>query len=145
MQEVNSTQGRGKGPKPWQRAHASQDPSQKQFPAGSVLVLSQPTVLRRVKGQREEFLQLTDPQRRRREEGSRATGSASWEEEGVAGKEEARWRPIKTWQGQGGPKRAPPLSLHGLRAPLPQCLGSTKLQTASGLYGYILSALARTL
>lgn len=74
MQEVNSTQGRGKGPETWQRAHASQDPSQKQFPAGSVLVLGQSTVLRRVKGQREEFLQLagsSTQEERGRESGNR--------------------------------------------------------------------------
>lgn len=87
-------QGRGKGPGIWHGAHASQHPSQKQFPAGSVLVPSQPTVLRRVEGQREEFLQLADPQGGRREEGSRARSSSGWEEEGVAGKEEALWRHI---------------------------------------------------
>lgn len=67
-------QGCGEGPETWRRAHASQHPSQKQFPAGSLLVLCQPTVLRRVKGPREEFLQLADPQRGRREEGSQGNG-----------------------------------------------------------------------
>lgn len=74
-QELNYTlgskgQGRSRGPGTRPRADTSQRGSQKRLPAVSVLVPGQPTVLRRVEGQREEFLQLADAQGGRREEGS---------------------------------------------------------------------------
>lgn len=67
-------QGRGKGPGPWPEAHASQRPSQKQLPAGRLLVPRQPPVLRRLEGQREEFSSWQTLNLRAEREGVHARG-----------------------------------------------------------------------
>lgn len=85
-------QGRGKGPRTWQGAHASQPPSQKQLPAGRLLVPRQPTVLRRLEGQREEFSSWQTLNTRAGAKGSRG----KWGGRGEAGEEEAYWRPVNS-------------------------------------------------
>lgn len=103
-------QGRGKGPRPWQGAHASQHPSQKQLPAGRLLVPRQPPVLRRLEGQREEFSSWQTLNWRAEKEGVYTRGRKER-------REEAHGRHVNNLA-MADPTRA------NLRVPLP-VLGST--------------------
>lgn len=106
-------QGGGKGPGSWQGAHTAQHPSQKQLPAGRLLVPCQPSSQKagRAKG---GILQLADPQLRAEREGVCARGRRRGKE--GRGPWEARGQP-----GDGRSNQSkPPSHMTSLRVHLQQ-------------------------